>query len=331
MTEDPFDALRSGSSRPEPSSEERARALARLEAAIEDEQSRTRQRDFRRWTVAAAIAIAAGALAVGSLLQPRPAQAVLIEIAESARVATPLEVPQGAFFYVRSERIDLVSRLGSELGRNEVEVTYMLPTTREVWRSPTRRFIQIRTVVGTPQFFFESIETSYYAMGIDRIDMVGETMTQQLVDVFDEYVETAWPTDPGRLRRAMEEVLSGASEFPIEVRLLGLAANLLWETNPSPQLRAAILEVLAELPVDVEDQEPDGSTTISVTYEVPSLTRVSMTLSRDGQLLAEATTLLELDSQLRLPVGTRVSFATYELPIVVDSLNAPDYATQHGG
>ncbi len=200
----------------------------------------------------------------------------------------------------------------------------MLPVTREVWRNPEARFIQIRTTVGTPQFFDRDLEGAYYALGLAQADRVGETFVQQLIGVADEYIETEWPTQADQLRHAMETALTNSEDqVPIEARLLGFAANLLRETNPSPALRAAILEVLADLPLELEDLDPDGSITIGVTYRNPLLIRDAITLSQDGQLLAETTTLLEANKELAILEGTQVATARYQLPTLTDGLEGP--------
>lgn len=328
MTDDPFDALRRAGGRPTPTPEEEARALARLQAAIGDEQRRlVRRRVRRRWVISVGVATVAVMVAVGTLVQPRPARAVLMELAQAARVATPLDIPAGSFFYVRSERVDLAGRPGAEFGLDRAEVGFLLPTIREVWRNPAVRFIQIRTTVGTPQFFDQEAEDAYYALGLDQTDRIGETYLQQLTDAADVYVETDWPTDPEQLGQVIEAAVSTSDDqIPIEARLLGFAANLLRETNPSPQLRAAVLEVLADLPLELTDRRRDGSITIAVTYRNPLLTQDSITLSGDGQLLAEATTLHEPNRTLKIPEGTRISTANYQPPTPTDSLDAPLWA-----
>ena len=325
MNIDPFDLLRQDSGMPSPSPEEEADAFARLESAIVDEQRRMMVRKVRRrWVIAAAAATVVVTMGVGLLVQPRPARAVLMELAAAARDATPLDIPAGSFFYVRSQRVDLVTRPGSEFGLDRAEVGFLLPTTREVWRNPEARFIQIRTTVGTPQFFDRDVEVAYYALGLDQADRVGETLVQQLVDAADVYVETEWPTQPDQLRQVMEMAVANSDdEVPIEARLLGFAANLLRETNPSPQLRAATLEALADLPLELEDQHPDGSITIGVTYRNPLLTRDAITLTLEGQLLTETNTLLEADQELGMPEGTRIATARYQLPTLTGTLDRP--------
>lgn len=325
MNNDPFDSLRQGGGMPTPSPEDEAAAFARLQSAIGEEQGRVvRRRDARRWGIAAVATVAVVIAGVGTLVQPRPAEAVLMELAEAARDATPLDIPAGSFFYVQSQRIDLGARPGSEFGLDRAEVGFLLPTTREVWRNPEARFIQIRTTVGTPQFFDSDVEAAYYALGLDQSDRVGETYVQQLTDAADEYVETDWPTQPDQLRQVMETaVASSGDELPLEARLLGFAANLLRETNPSPQLRAAILQVLADLPLELEDQQLDGSITIGVTYRNPLLTHHSITLSPEGQLLAETTTLLEADQLLGIPESTRISTASYQPTSLTNRLDLP--------
>jgi hypothetical protein len=246
----------------------------------------------------------------------------LTEIAHAALLADPLSVPQGSFIYIRSERVDLAIRPGAELSLDKEYVAYLQPLSREVWRQPETRFYQIRTTLGPPRFFDPLVEAAYLAAELDRTDRIGETITRQLTDVTDPLIETDWPTNPDTLRQAMEAYAGqGGDERPIEAQLLDLAVDLLRESNPTPELRAAILEVLAQLPLGLEDGGSDDTITVGVTYPGPLLTHDTVTLSPEGQLLAQKTTLLETDSDLRIPSDTLISSSTYQLPRITTNLD----------
>lgn len=321
--DDPLDALRPSDGQPSPSPGEEERAWARLSHAMAAEQAHKQKRMGRpRRLVPVAAALAVTALvAVTVAVRPTPAQASLTEIAHAARLADPLIVPQGSFIYARSERIDLAIRPGIELGLNEEHVAYLQPVSREVWRQPETRFYQISTTLGQPQFFDPAIEAAYLAAGLDRTDHIGETVTRRLNDVADPLIETDWPTQDDRLRQAMQTYAQqGGDERPLEAQLLDLAADLLRESNPSPELRSAILQVLAQLPLDLQHRGSDQTITVAITYRGPLLTRDTVTLSPDGHLLAQTTTLLEADSDLRIPPNTMISSATYQLPRIVTNL-----------
>jgi hypothetical protein len=248
------------------------------------------------------------------ILTRDPAQAALIEIARAARAASPIDVPSGSFILSESTRFDLAIRPGEELGVSSEFVAYQLPTSRRVWRAPEQRFFMVETIIGEPTFFSSEVEAAYYTAGIDEADKVGETITEQFSDVVDPLMETEWPTETDRLMEEMESFLQ--SEAPTPAQMVGLAADLLRETNPNPELRAALLEVLAQLPLDLEEQD-DDSVTIGVTEDERLTT---LTLSRTGELQAETITLLEGDPQLGIPFRTVIEDVRHQPTQIVESL-----------
>lgn len=319
---DPLDRLRDRSVDAAPTPAEEERAWVRLQQAVEREERVGQRRRLVRRRVAPALLVLA-VVVVGwvSLARPDAARAALLQAAQAARLASPLEIPTGSFIYVRSERMDLAIRPGSDLAIDEDFVAYLLPAVREIWRNPQERFIQIRTTVGTPRFFDPRVEAAYSRAQIASDDRIGETVTQQLTNVENELLETNWPTDAGSLRSVMEQAVSASDDGrPTRVRILDLAADLLRETNPSPALRAAILEVLAQLRFELDELGP--SLVVAATYRDPLLYRLTMTLSRRGQLLAESVTLLETDQELGVPSGTVISEATFGLPLVTTGLGS---------
>jgi hypothetical protein len=259
--------------------------------------------------VVTALAIALILLAV-PLLRSNPAQAALGEIATAARTAAPQDIPEGGFLYTRSERLDLAIRPGTEFGLEQENVAYLLPTVREVWRAPEERFIQIRTYTGTPEFFDPSIEAAYYENSLDEADHVGETRVEQFTNAVDELVETVWPNESEQLKIVMETHLTTGDTGPTEGRMFHLATAILRESNPSPALRAAVLEVLAGLDLEVVEEKSD-STNVALTYADPNPTSDSITLSRQGDLLGEETILLDGDPGAGIPPGATISRVEY--------------------
>ena len=75
------------------------------------------------------------------LTRTSPAQAALVEIAQAARQATPIEVPPGSYISTTSEQTDLAIRPGGEFGLEQESVAYLLPTTRQIWRQPAQQFV----------------------------------------------------------------------------------------------------------------------------------------------------------------------------------------------
>lgn len=317
---DPFGLIRREALPVEPSDGDYQRARQRLQAAIRHEEQR-RGRQVRGWLipslVATALLVVVGAIA---LFRPTPAEAALAEVAEVAREAAPLEIPSGSFVYTRSERVDLALRPGSEFGLDQEFVAYLLPSTREIWRQPDTEFVQIRTTTHTPIFFDEAIEDTYYRLGLDATDRLGETQTQQLTGVVDPILEVDWPSQPNALYEALRDYAAqGGDQRPISVQIFDLATDLLREADPTPELRAAIVQVLARLPVRLVNQTSQ-TITIGITYTAPLATRDTITLSTQGQLLAETSSLLAADPELGIPANTVVLKVDYLETRITDDL-----------
>jgi hypothetical protein len=317
---DPFGLIRREALPVEPSDEDYQRARRRLQVAIRHEEER-RRRQVRRWLVpslvAAALLVVVGAIA---LFRPTPAEAALAEVAEAARNATPLDIPSGSFVYIRSERVDLAIRPGSEFGLDQEFVAYLLPSTREIWRQPDTEFVQIRTTNHAPIFFDDAIEDAYYRLGLDATDRLGETQTQQLTGVVDPILEVDWPSEPSTLYEALRDYAArGGDDRPISVQIFDLATDLLREADPTPELRAAVVQVLARLPVRLVKQTSQ-TITIEITYTAPLATRDTITLSLEGELLVETSTLLEANSELGLPANTVVLKVDYQDARITDDL-----------
>ena len=319
-TPDPFELLRRQALPVEPSDEDYRRARQRLQEAIRHEQQRHR-RQGRRWLVpslvAAALIVVVGAIA---LFRPTPAEAALAEVAEAARAAAPFEIPSGSFVYIRSERVDLAIRPGDEFGLDREFVAYLLPSTREVWRQPDTEFVQIRTTNRAPIFFDATIEDAYYRLGLDATDRLGQTQTQRLTGAVDPLLEVDWPTEPGALYEALRDyAIQGGDQRPISVQIFDLATDLLREADPPPELRAAVVQVLARVPVHLVNQTSQ-TITVEITYETPLATRDTITLSFEGELLAETSTLLEADAELGIPANTVVLSVDYQETRITDDL-----------
>lgn len=317
-SEDPFENLRGQSDRPQPSSADREQAESRLRRAIDAEKlARPPRRRIPGWI---AVPVGVGlALSLAFLLRPPTARAVLMETAQAARTASVLAVGTDEYVYTRAVTTDLQIRPGSDFDLDRPTVAYLLRGTREVWRSPADRFVQIRTLIAAPTFFDPSTEAAYRAAGLDRIDGIGQPRTQQFTEASDELIETNWPTDPDDLHEAMEKALASAgNERPPEAQFLDLASDILREANPSSELRAALIEVLAGFDYDIV--ETAGSIVLSVEYRERLATRAELEITRQGQLRREEVVLLEPDRELGLPAHTIVSSARYSLPIIVGSL-----------
>lgn len=308
---DPFELIRREAEPAEPSEEEVYRARQRLQAAILSEQEKGR-RPVRRWLIPVFAALMLLVIGGVALLRPSPAEAALAEVAQAARGVSPIDVPQGLFVYTRSERVDLAIRPGVEFGLDQEFVAYLLHSTREVWRQPETEFIQIHTTNHTPAFFSPDVEDAYYRLGLDATDRLGETQTEQLTGVIDPLLEVDWPTEPDALHETLRDYAArGGDERPEEVQVFDLATDLLREADPTPELRAAVLEVLGQLPIELVERT-SRTITIGITYITPASTRDTITLSPEAQLLAETSTLLEGDHELDISAGTIILKVEYQ-------------------
>lgn len=314
---DILDWLRDHTNSLEPTSDAVERAQRRLEAAIEAEKAARRQRKKRRrlatWMVAAAAGTVAAAVFVPFLARD-PAGAALIEIAEAAREASPTDIPQGSFIYSESSGFNLVGREAEEFGLPGETVSYLLPRTRRVWKSPANEFVMLEITYEHPRFPDPEAEAAYYSMDLDETDQVGQTVREQFTGVIDPVDAIEWPANRDSLLKAMTSYLD--TESPTTAELANLGVNLLRERNPSPQLRAAILEVLADLPVDLV-RENSGAITIGI---IDAGRNQTFTLSPTGQLQAETTILINGDPQTGIAPGTITTQIEYQPIEVVENL-----------
>lgn len=319
-TPDPFELIRQEARQAEPSEEDLRRARLRLEAAILGEQETPRP-PVRRWLVPSVVAVILVIIVGGvAVLRPTPAEAALAEVAEAARQATALDIPPGSFIYTRSERVELAIRPGTEFGLDQQFVAYLLPSSREVWRQPTTEFVQIRTINHTPHFLDPEVEDAYYRLGLDATDRLGETQTEQFTGVADPLIEIDWPLETEALHAALREYAArGGDGRPEPVEVFDLATDLLREADLDPEFRAALVDVLARLPVDIVDRT-NQTLTIEIAYTTPVDTRDAITLSSEGMLLAETSTVLAGDAEIGLPADTVVLMVEYLETRITDDL-----------
>lgn len=317
--DDPFVLLRRLAGDPQPSAAEEQAALSALEDAIAAERLSHRRRAW--WFVpAAAVAVLVVIVGLAVVSRPEAAAAALSDIAQAARRAGPLDVPSGSFIYRESESTDLVVRPGSDLGLDRDRVAYLLPTRRREWRQPDSGFFQLETTATMPTFFDQETRKAYEAHNGRSLDRVGEVVVERFTDVTDPVLDTDWPTDPGDLKAAMTASLAqGGDTRPYEVQIFDLAADLLRDVT-DPQLRAAVLQVLATVPVDLVDRHSDGTIVIALEDPGPPATRQALTIAADGTLAAETLTWLDADPTIGVPADTVVSHTTYRPVRIVHQL-----------
>jgi hypothetical protein len=315
---DPIDeVLRRLVAAPEPAEADRARADAALNRVIAD-AARSRRRT-RRWvSVAAAVAVVVlvGAAVVAiQVARPTAAQATLAAIARVVQISDPLTIPDTEYAYGRTESVALSVASPDALPGRDTPLAYLLPQTRETWIGD-QGAIHLRTTTDPPRFFNPRDEADYYAAGMDRVDGVGDTIDETVVG--PSILEaTDWPTDPEKLLETIETMFPPERGFTRDAEVIDIALDLIREPRTDPDLRAAVLQVIADLDLDLLETYPDGSATFSLTYRSPLLTRHSFTLTDNGYLVNETTTLLEPDSDLGVPADTETSRTTYTEPVLV--------------
>ncbi len=323
---DPFEHLRRLAGDPAPTPEEERAAFTRLERVIAADGALATRRRWRigwRWAVPAAAMAIVAALFVGvAALQPGAAEAALTEIAHAARDATPLDIPTGSFISLEYDATNLGVRPGEEFGLDRASVGYLLPEHVEVWYQPATSFYQRRSIAGEPIFFDDEVRAAWEANGGAERDQVGEVVFGRYTGIENDNATTDWPADADRLREALETQLAlGSGERPLHVELFDKAGEILETGVAGPELRAAIAEMLAGLPLDLVERRPDGAITLAVTYEQNGgIQRDAITLGPDGTLIDRTGTDVDGDTELGIPPGTVVSEVTYQPPQIVTDL-----------
>ncbi len=304
-----------------PSVEEVAAARRMLNAEIQKEISAASRSRLRRPQLAALAAAAVVVVAfvfsfVGQLVRPAPVTAALTEIAAVVEARVPPLPVAGEGVYVRSVRSDLVQLAAEDVPGAEGQLfSFRLPQTREVWiRADGSRLL--RAEVGQPEFF-DSIDAELFARaGLSEVFGVGDV---ELIDFAPPEVEfdvSALPLEPTALRAALLTE-AGTSEDPETATLMRMAGIVLRESSAGPELRSAVVEMLAELGDDLEIVTEDGSILeVATEYRVGDITRLrSLTFDvATGALVAEALIAVDVTDDFGVLPGTPIIEATYSIP-----------------
>lgn len=319
------DLLRRLTGTPEPTAKEREQAERALTAAI-DAEHRLPVTGRRKWGRQPIIwvTVLAVVLTFGSLILPDRASATLGEIAVAAERTEPFNIPAQSFAYTRSETQELSIMPADAFGRVVApaeRVAYLVPQTREAWIS-NQGVLQLRVTTGQPIFFSKEAETAYYGAGLDRLDQVGETITESFTGV--GLLAQTWPTTPVELAQTIRDRFPPDRGLPDEVEILDISLDLLRETAAPPELRAAVLRVIADLNLELLERLPDGPATFAIDYHSPLPTRDMFTINSTGQLLAESSTLTNGNPDLALPPGTATFQARYQPVEIVTGLGVSE-------
>lgn len=124
--------------------------------------------------------------------------------------------------------------------------------------------------------------------------------------------ERAWPTVPQLLMVVLAQQVIAEIGTPKTGPILDQALCLIRETGAAPELRAAVLELLAELDLELLEHHQDGTGTFAARFIHSRTVRQAFTLNPAGNLLRESLTLLDADDRLGIPAGTALEKSTYE-------------------
>ena len=282
----------------EPTVDQMSTAWAALAEAIEAESTPVaRPAWWRRPQLALAGAVAVLLVVAGAILLPStapPLDANLENIARATRQVEAADLPAGDYIYaVTDSRVRIIADLP-----DGTVIDYILPQRFEVWRGG--QFVETRTNTGAPIFTDEVAEAAYYAAGLDIDDGVGQTISLIEADIPNVPDIEDLSTDREELRR---QIFSELSENPDwtpdnEARILEHIAQLMDPVLAAPpQLRAALLEIVAGLEVEtavlatggvaIEQAYSDGGIDYLLEIEVDEagfirLYRTTITAAPDG-------------------------------------------------
>jgi len=316
---------------PPPGARSRAAArgllMARIEASTPSASPRPEHRaPRRRWLslavagaalVAALVVLAVGFGGGGGELQPAVGQ-VLRQTAEVAAAQEPLTMAPGQFLYVRSTSAYLLFN-----GKWSV----LVPSRTETWASMdgTRKG-RVRRVYGKPRFVSAGQRADWVAAGSPPLSEAGRIEDSSIsgggmVDA------SKLPTDPAALRRMIEaREIPGVEGPPGEAETFTLVGDMLRQAYLSPQVRAALYRLTAELPgVELlgEVRDPVGRAGTGVAY-VDRARGIRKELIFDpatSALLGERESIVRAAPfGFEAPVGTQVGYAAYLESAVVDSV-----------
>lgn len=108
-----------------------------------------------------------------------------------------------------------------------------------------------------------------------------------------------------------------------DLKVLETCLEMLRETLIPPELRTAVLRVIAGLDLELVEESPDGAGTFSVSFETPQPTRLTFTLAATGHLQSEESVLIDGDAELGVPPGTAETTAVYTVPRLVADTDLP--------
>jgi hypothetical protein len=242
-----------GNPAPDPQARERARVRLR-EAMVLEQQMGVVRHERRplvrplRWLGAAA-AIVAAVLVVQTVLPPHgggPSTSAASELRQLASVAsssTAFEIPDGLFLYMSREVSALDSGERLETGRS---YDYYVKSTVETWTAPDGSETRT-TTTHSVTFATDQDRNTWIAAGSPSLSRPGTHVEQFKTGELTNYWISDLPTDPeelGTLIRSGGVILRDSTDLDV----LSVVGTLLASAPASPELRASLFQVAADLP-----------------------------------------------------------------------------------
>src|SRR5690606_3929863 len=128
-------------------------------------------------------------------------------------------VNEQEFLYLLSMGNNLVIRSAENLEGVQFDSEFLVALiyqTRETWYGGAGT-VQIRALRERPMFFNPEAEDAYFSAGLDRVDQIGETVTET-VHLPDP--REVWPTDPDELRLFIASTAATGRDLPEAVERL---------------------------------------------------------------------------------------------------------------
>lgn len=269
----------------------------RIDAAY---RTRLAATPVRRWPLTAATAailVAVAAIGV-TILTPSRVEAALTEFVDIARSVEVADIEDGTFWYTESESVHLAVAQGPG---SEETLAYLLPVRRQIWIQPVGGVTVLATTSGEPTILTPGGTELYERFGRPG-DRPGETITvaQESYEHPAEGVDSSDPDD-------LEAWLRAPAQVDTDTKVAAAALGLITESPATPDLRAAVLGVLAALDLTLVDETED-TVTLQTRPTDADDTQITFTIRADGQLLyrADATT-RDFDD-----IGIEAGFVTFE-------------------
>lgn len=297
-----------------------------LNAAIAAERRPQRGRLGRLVAAASGVAAVVAALAVAmtvTTVRAPSATAVLFDLVGAVTRSAPIDATAGEFVYVRTEGVTL---RGSEVtleGAGRDDIVWLQPFVDERWFAPDGSFRQ-HFVPAEPRFFTDEDREIWEADPAIQGADPGE-FTVDLEPPIEPVLLGDLPLDTAALRAALVEAYQLESPDrvnPVEAELLDIAADIARRHDAGPELRGAVLELMAQTPgLEVVDHGLD-TVTLGVEYDTVGDARLRQEhvfAAATGRLVESRLVYVEPPPGSNIPPGT-TEHLRFDAPVVVDEI-----------